>query len=133
MAFAARAARPQAEAKAEWLDALLDTPLDGRSGYKLATLRSVLGVLFPSEQLALLEPHRERILAAMPVLNDSASPEFIDSVSGALSPATCTSDSVARLAQANADFAALQPLIVQAYLVHHQNDALCVGMKALLQ
>ncbi|HEY0962881.1 MAG TPA: aminopeptidase N [Pseudomonadales bacterium] len=129
MAFAARAARPQAEAKAEWLDALLD----GRGSYKLATLRGVLGVLFPAEQLALLEPHRERILAAMPALNGSASPEFIDSVSGALSPATCTADSVARLEQANADFAALQPLIVKAYLVHHQNDALCVDMKALMQ
>ncbi|MGV3590793.1 MAG: aminopeptidase N [Gammaproteobacteria bacterium] len=129
MAYAARAARPQAEAKAGWLAALLD----GTGSYKLATLRSVLGVLFPAEQLALLEPHRERILAAVPTLNGSASPEFVDAVSGALSPATCTPDSVARLAQANEDFASLQPLIVKAYLVHHQNDALCVDMKALLQ
>jgi aminopeptidase N len=129
MVLAAQAARPQADVKAQWLTTLLDAP----ESYKLAALRNVLATLFPSEQLALLEPHRERILAAIPALNDSGSPEYLDSISGALAPATCNQASVDRLAQANTDFSGMQPLIVKAYLVHHQNDELCVRMKALAQ
>ena len=128
-ALAAQAVRPQAQVKAEWIATILDTP----DAYKVATLRDVLNVLFPSEQLALLEPHRERILAAVPAMNANAAPEFLDSVAGALAPATCTQASVDRLAQANSEFAGMLPLIVKAYLVQHQNDALCVDMKALLQ
>ncbi len=128
-AFAAAAVRPLPETKAEWLAAILD--MSGT--YKLATLREVLAVLFPAEQMALLEPERERILAAIPIMNREASPEFLDDVPAELSPATCTQASVDRLAQANIDFAGMLPLVVKAYLVHHQNDSTCVGMKALAQ
>ncbi len=128
-ALAAHAVRPQPEVKAQWLATLMDKP----DTYKLATLRSVLSVLFPSEQMALLEPERERILAAVPIMNAEAAPEFLDSVPSALVPATCTQESVDRLAQANTDFAAMQPLVVKAYLVHHQTDEACVRMKALVQ
>ncbi|MEY4642559.1 MAG: hypothetical protein RLZZ227_2553 [Pseudomonadota bacterium] len=126
-ALSAEAIRPQPEVKARWLDTILDTP----DRYKLATLRSVASALFPAEQTALLEPHRERILAAVPAMNESASQEFIDSMTGALVPATCTAESVARLEQANREFAGMLPLVVKAYLVHHQNDDTCVRMKAL--
>jgi aminopeptidase N len=129
MALAARAARPLPEIKAEWLTTILDAP----DTYKLATLRTVVSVLFPAEQMALLEPQRERILAAIPAMNANASQEFLDSVAGGLTPATCTQTSVDRLAQANTDFAGMLPLVVKAYLVHHQNDATCVSMKALVQ
>jgi aminopeptidase N len=128
-AFAAHAARPQPEIKAQWLATILDKP----GTYKLATLRNVLSVLFPSEQMALLEPERERILAAVPIMNAKSAPEFLDSVAGALAPATCTQESVDRLAQANTDFAGMQPLIVKAYLVNHQLDEACVRMKALAE
>src|SRR5690606_27127905 len=121
--------RPQAEIKAQWLAELFN--LNGN--YKLATLRAVVGVLYPSEQRNLLEPERERILAAVPILNAEASPEFLNAVVDVLSPGSCTQASVDRLARANADFAGMQPLIVQAYLVHQQNDAACLRMKALLQ
>jgi aminopeptidase N len=129
MALAARAARPLPEIKAEWLTTILDTP----DSYKLATLRTIVSVLFPAEQMALLEPQRERILAAIPAMNTNASQEFLDSIAGGLAPATCTQASVDRLAQANTDFAGMLPLVVKAYLVHHQNDATCVSMKALAQ
>ncbi len=129
MALAAHAVRPQEEIKAQWLATLLDKP----GTYKLATLRTVLSVLFPGEQTALIEPERERILAAVPIMNAEASPEFLDEVPAALSPATCTQASVDRLARANADFADMQPLVVKAYLVHHQLDEACVRMKALVR
>ncbi len=129
MALAALAVRPLAETKAEWLATILDTP----GAYKLASLRSVIGALFPAEQMALLEPHRERILGAIPAANETASQELLDSIANGLVPATCTQASVDRLAQANTDFAGMLPLVVKAYLVHHQDDAACVSMKALLQ
>ncbi len=88
---------------------------------------------FRPNRLALLEPERERILAAIPVMNQEASPEFLDEVPEGLTPATCTQASVDRLAQANTEFAGMLPLVVKAYLVHHQNDSTCVGMKALAQ
>lgn len=111
MALAAQAVRPQEEIKAQWLATLLDKP----ATYKLATLRSVLAVLYPSEQTRLLEPERERILAAVPIMNAEAAPEFLDTVPVMLAPTTCTEASVDRLAQANRDFAGMQPLIVKAY------------------
>lgn len=104
--------------------------LDSPESYRLATWRYVMSELFPPEQLALLEPWRERILEAVPRLNGEADLEFLGEFTGYFSTATCTEASVERLAQANRDFAGLQPIVVKSYLVHHQNDELCVRLKA---
>lgn len=129
MALAAEAIRPDAAIKQQWLDVLLQTP----ERYKLATLRTVMAVLFPAEQGALAEASAQRILDAVPELNRSASQEFLGEFTGYLSTATCTEASVARLAQANAQFAGMQPLVVKNYLIHHQDDARCVRMRQALR
>ncbi len=126
LALAAEAARPDAALKEKWMTQLLDSP----ESYRLATWRYVMSELFPPEQLALLEPWRERILEAVPRLNGEADLEFLGEFTGYFSTATCTEASVERLAQANRDFAGLQPIVVKSYLVHHQNDELCVRLKA---
>jgi aminopeptidase N len=126
LALAARAVRPDAAVKDEWLSLLVDMP----ESHRLATWRYVMASLFPPEQSALLEPLRERILAAVPVFNMSADQEFLGAFTDYMSGATCTPEGVARLAQANRDFTTLQPLVVKAYLVHHQDDERCVQMKA---
>ncbi len=125
MALAVEAVRPQADVKEKWLATILDASATS----KVATLRTVMANLFPAEQTALLEPQRERILAAIPMLNQNASQELLESITDGLIPATCTPDSVARLAQANTDFAGMLPLVVKAYLVHHQRDEACVRLK----
>ena len=125
MALAVEAVRPQADVKEKWLATILDASATS----KVATLRTLMANLFPAEQTALLEPQRERILAAIPMLNQNASQELLESITDGLIPATCTPDSVARLAQANTDFAGMLPLVVKASLVHHQRAAACVRLK----
>ncbi len=127
MALAAEAMRPDAAIKQQWLDVLLDSP----DSYKLATLRTVMAVLYPAEQAALAEASAGRILAAIPTLNSSASQEFLGEFTGYLSTATCSEASTARLAQANRDFAGMQPLVVKSFLIHQQDDLRCLRMKQL--
>jgi aminopeptidase N len=129
MALAADAIRPEADIKARWLDALLNQ----RAEYKLASLRTVMASLFPDEQLALLAPHVDDILGAIPALDSSSDIEFLSDFTDYMSAALCTPESAARLAQANEEFVGFQPAIVKAYLVHQQQDARCVRLKALLQ
>lgn len=129
MAFAADAVRPAADIKARWLDALLNH----RGEYKLATLRNVMAYLFPDEQLALLAPHVEQILGAIPALDRNSDIEFLGDFTDYMSAALCTPASTARLARANTEFSGFQPAVVKAYLVHQQQDARCVQLKALLQ
>ena len=66
----------------------------------------------------------------LPIL---ASQELLDSVTASLNVATCTPESVARLTQANTDFRGMLPLVVKAYLVHHQRDSACVRLKTLVE
>lgn len=127
MALAAEAIRPDAAVKQRWLDLLLEDS----GSYKLATLRTVMAVLYPPEQTALAETAAQRILGAIPGLNASASQEFLGEFTGYLSTATCSETSVARLAQANRDFAGMQPLVVKAFLIHQQDDQRCLRMRAL--
>jgi len=129
MALAAEAIRPDAAIKQRWLDVLLDSP----DSYKLATLRTVMAVLFPAEQPALAEASAARVLAAVPQLNESASQEFLGEFTGYLSTATCSETSVARLTQANREFATMQPLVVKSFLIHQQEDARCLRMRQLQQ
>jgi hypothetical protein len=92
-----------------------------------------MAVLFPAEQPALAEASAARVLAAIPQLNGSASQEFLGEFTGYLSTATCSETSVARLTQANREFATMQPLVVKSFLIHQQEDARCLRMRQLQQ
>jgi aminopeptidase N len=129
MALAAEAIRPDPAIKQQWLSVLLEAP----DTYKLATLRTVMAVLYPAEQGALADADAARILAAVPELNRSASQEFLGEFTGYLSTASCSEASVARLNQANRDFAGMQPLVVKSFLIHQQEDARCLRMRQTQQ
>ncbi|MES2625743.1 MAG: aminopeptidase N [Pseudomonadota bacterium] len=125
MALAVEAVRPDAAIKDKWLDILIDAP----QTYKLANMRTVMAYLFPDEQLALLEPKAERILAAIPLLNSTATEEYLGEFTGYMDAATCTPGSVSRLEKANREFANFKPLVTKSYLVHQQQDERCVRLK----
>ncbi len=129
MALAAEVVRPAASIKDKWLDVIIDAPLS----YKLATMRTVMAYLFPDEQLVLLEPEAERILAAIANLNNAATEEYLGAYADYLDATTCTPASASRLAQANIEFANLNPLVSKAYLVHQQEDERCIRIRAALE
>ncbi len=127
MAMVAEAIRPLEGVKRSWLEQLIEAP----DSLKLASMRLVTPSLFPSEQSALLAPFQERILAAIPILDGEVEQRYLGAFIN-LRPALCTPASVARLVQANEDFRGLDPVVVKAFLVMHQEDERCVRMKALL-
>ncbi len=129
MALAAEAVRPDAAVKTKWLDTITNTP----ETYKLATMRTVLAYLFPDEQLALLEPQADRILAEVTTLNNEATEERLGLYTDYMDAATCTPASIARLAKANLEFANFKPLVTKSYLVHQQRDERCVRIKNALE
>jgi len=129
MAIASEVIRPDAAVKAHWLNLIISQP----DSYKLATMRIIMGSLYPAEQHALEQASAELILAAIPDINAHASQEYLGEFTSYMGTATCTEQSVARLAQANADFAGMQPLVVKTYLIHHQEDERCLKMKALMR
>ncbi|MEX2365565.1 MAG: ERAP1-like C-terminal domain-containing protein, partial [Pseudohongiellaceae bacterium] len=124
MALAAEAIRPLAEIKQTWLDTIIDSP----DTYKLATLRSTMGYLFPAEQRDLMDQFATRMMQVIPDINASATQEYMGEYVNYLIPATCSPQSVERLAAANAQFAGFQPLIVKAYRIARQRDQRCVNI-----
>jgi len=128
MALAAAAIRPDPAVKEQWLDTIINSP----DTYKLATLRSVMAVLFPDEQLELLTPYTDLLLTTLEILNTTATQQFLGEYTSYFDAATCTPASVARLAKANIKFANYQPSIVKAYQVHQQRDERCVKLKTQL-
>jgi len=126
--IASEVIRPDPAGKARWLSLVIDAP----DTYKLATLRYIMGNLFPPEQGALLEQLKEQILQAVPDMNSQAPLELLGNFTSYMDAATCTPASAERLSQANAAFAGMQASVVKAYLVHHQNDARCVLLKSAL-
>lgn len=129
LALATEVVRPQVASKAIWFDTIVNRP----DSYKVATMRYLMSYLFPAEQQGLKDAYREQILTAIPLLDTTAQVEFLSEFVNYFDAATCTPESVARLQQANTEFAPLQPLVVKAFLVHHQQDQRCVRLKALLQ
>ena len=124
MALAAEAVRPQPETKDRFLDLVINNP----EAYKLAAMRTIMAYLFPTEQNALLAANSERLMGQIPDLNATADLGYLDAYMDYLVPATCSDESVARLAQALEDFADFQPLVIKALMVEHQQDARCLRM-----
>lgn len=127
-ALAAEAVRPEPAVKAAWLDTAINSP----ESHRLATLRTVLGYLFPPEQTGLLERHAEQLLEAIPRVNETGDQGYINAFVDTLIPSTCTRESVERLAEAMEDFSGYHPLIRKGYRVAHQLDQRCLSMAEVL-
>lgn len=126
-ALGARVIRPIEAVKQEYLDAILNAP----DTYKMASLRYIVGYLYPVEQQTFQDANAERILAALPGLNDSADERFLNTFAG-LIPATCSQDNVARLTAASDAFTDFHPVIIRTILVNLQEDQRCLNIRALL-
>lgn len=124
MAMAAQAIRPLAQTKEEFLNLVLENPDE----LKLATLRTIMFSLFPSEQSALMDAMADELLTLYPGLNESGSERFLDAFIE-LVPATCTEQSNTRLAQVSDIFSEFKPVLATRFLQIQQADQRCVNIR----
>ncbi len=124
-ALAARASRPDLAIKEEWIDLMLKNP----ESYKLATMRKIMGSLFPPEQSGLIVALRERVLSSIPALSQLASQEFLGEYAAYFSMSTCDEASVYRLQQVQETESNLHSAIVKAYRVHLQEAKECFQIR----
>jgi len=125
--LAARASRPDPVIKEAFIDEMLADPLR----YKLASMRFITRNLYPNNQLPLMENVADKVIAAIPVLNESADEGFVDEFMVIL-PATCTPESVSRLDQLARTLNDYPALITRSVLVTLQEDRRCVSLKSLV-
>lgn len=124
-ALAATVVRPDPQVKAQWLGTVEDL------GTKLpfSKIRTAMNSLYPSEQNALSEQTANARLARLPALDKAAGPVYMRSYGGALIPATCTPQSVKRLAEAADKYKELSAGTRRALLDAQQEDQRCVTIK----
>jgi aminopeptidase N len=127
-AVAARAARPDAKVKQEWLATIGDL----HTKLPFSRIRTAMHSLYPATQVALNEQTAAERLAQLPLLDKTAGPVFMRDYAGTLIPATCTPASVQRLADAAAALPDLSAGTRRALLVAHQEDQRCVAIRKAL-
>jgi len=120
--LAARAVRPDSKAKKMWLEQV-HAP---KPELPFPKLRSVIGNLYTSEQIDLVEQTADEILAKLPILDAEKGPIFMRTYTGNLLPATCNEASVKRLSKMIKDNPNLSNISMRALLVAHQEDERCV-------
>lgn len=136
MSIVAEVIRPDAAIKQRWLNTIVKTPelqAKGEPTIKLATLRLAMASMFPAEQLALMTPHVEKLLAVVPQLSDSADQGYLRAFARYMAPAQCSMASVQRLQQANQQFQGLNPAVSKAYRIAEQEDSRCVNIASLIE
>jgi aminopeptidase N len=124
-ALAARVARPDAKVKAEWLAQIGDL----QTKLPFSRIRTAMENLYPSGQMALSEQSAAQRLEQLPALDKAAGPVFMRSYGSVMIPATCTPQSVQRLADAAERNKELSAGTRRALLERQQEDARCVGIR----
>jgi len=127
-ALAATVARPDAKVKEEWIAKIGDT----QSKLPFSRLRTAMESMYPASQTRLAEQTAAERLAQLPVLDKAAGPVFMRTYATRMIPASCTADSVARLATAAEQDKELSAGTRRALLVTHQEDARCVTIRKAL-
>jgi aminopeptidase N len=127
-AVAAQAVRPDPQVKQEWLAKIGDL----QTKLPFSRIRTAMHSLYPSSQVALNEQTAAARLAQLPQLDKSAGPVFMRDYASAMIPATCTEQSVQRLAEAAAANPGLSAGTRRALLVAHQEDQRCVAIRKAL-
>jgi aminopeptidase N len=127
-AVTAQAVRPDPQVKQEWLAKIGDL----QTKLPFSRIRAAMHSLYPSSQVALNEQSAAARLAQLPLLDKSAGPVFMRDYASAMIPATCTEQSVQRLADAAAANPGLSAGTRRALLVAHQEDQRCVAIRKAL-
>ena len=94
-------------------------------------LRTAMSALYPSEQNHLSEQSATQRINLLSEIDQHNGPVFMRSYSS-LIPATCSEQSVARLAQALKDFSGLSAGTKRSLLIKHQEDKRCLMIKHTL-
>jgi len=126
LSLAAEAAWPDEDGKRQWLDRVRDPAAD----LSLARRRTVMAYLFPGSQYALSAALAPEILDSLPRVSANNEDAFLLSY-GDLIPRLCRPESVRRLAEAIDRFGDLNPILVRALRVAHQEDGRCVEIARL--
>ncbi len=126
LSMAAEAAWPSLESKRRWLERIRDTAAD----LSLARRRAIMANLFPIDQYALSASLAPDILDSLPRVGADHEDAFLLSY-GDLIPKLCRPDNVERLADAIERYRDLNPILLRALRVAHQEDARCVEIARL--
>jgi aminopeptidase N len=126
LSMAAEAAWPSEENKSRWLDRVRDTGSD----LSLARRRAVMANLFPLDQYALSASLASNIVDSLPGVGADQEDAFLLSY-GDLIPKLCRPESVRRLADAIERYGDLNPILLKALKVAHQEDARCLEIAKL--
>jgi len=127
-ALAAAVVRPDPKVKAEWLAQINDL----QTKLPFSRIRTAMWSMYPAAQSRLGEQTAAQRLAQLPALDKAAGPVFMRAYNEAMIPATCTADSVQRLAAAAGQYQDLSAGTRRALLVAHQEDARCVAIRKAL-
>jgi len=127
-AVAASASRPDAKAKADWVQRIEDL----KSPLPFSRIRVAMGSVFPPEQGKLDEQDADARLARLPAIDKAAGPVYMRAYAVTMIPATCTPHSVQRLARAADTMKDLSAFTRRSLLDTLQNDQRCVAIKAAL-
>ena len=116
---------PDAKVKAQWL-ANIQAP---HSTIPFAKLRTAMGAMYPSEQVALAEQTAKQRIQSLSAIDQAQGPVFMRSYAADMIPASCTAASVERLANAIKHQKDLSVGTKRALLVAHQEDERCLLIK----
>ena len=124
-ALAARVGRPDAAAKAKYLQTV--QALDGSEPY--SRLRVIMANLYPGGQRQLAEATAEQRLQTLAAIDAKADPVFMRTYAGTMIPSACTAASVARLQQAMDTMTTLRAGTRRSLIGDHEGDARCLAIR----
>ena len=123
-AISARAIRPSAEAKKEWLDNIQNK----RDRYKLSQLKAAAASLFPAEQLDLYREFSQQVFSAVPQVSDTADTLYNGAYS-MLFPTVCSKEDIAQYSQVLKQNPELMPTLGRVLKNRKQQSEMCLAME----
>ncbi|WP_250461191.1 aminopeptidase N [Microbulbifer litoralis] len=123
-AISARAIRPQAEAKREWLDNILDK----RGEFKLSQIKAAAGSLFPPEQLDLYRDFSDQLFSAVPEVSDTDDTLY-NKAYAMLFPIVCSADDIAQYRKTLKQHPELMPALGRVLKNRKQQSEGCLAMQ----
>lgn len=126
-AIAAETVRPLPEAKARWLDNIIEHHED----FKTSQLGTAADNLFPASQLPLYQQQAGRIIAAIDKVTATGSPIY-NAVFSGLFPLNCRKEGVAQLDEILQDGGELSPIMEKALKNRRDGNRRCIAISRLL-
>jgi len=127
-AISARASRPRAEAKQEWLDNIQRK----RDRYKLSQIKAAAGALFPAEQQQLYRDFSQQLFDAIPKVT-ATEDTLYNKAYAMLFPVVCSKDGIAQYNGALQQNKDLIPALGRILKNRRQQSGWCVNMDKLQQ